>query len=302
MLSTCDGTEVAVHQGLLAPVFPSEEGLQAYLETIDGKYDKMELLAHLECLYRGFGKIQDPILSELGVKLPESMNRRWLLNRLLEREPNERNMLAIAHQVNEKTTELVVSLKQEDFEKFLEGRRSLWYMDSILKVSKSEIVVSGLQLSLLSPYFRCLFSGHYQKHATLPFTHISPIVVEMVLNAMMMGVLVVPQDYSLEGWMELTSLTDYLCLSTLRSACEVQLCSRVAQSNCQVLEEFAETLSLNNLAMHCANQRLRGQNKGEERTRWVEVLTKMMRLELAHQSWSGESCKQFGKGELEGLE
>jgi len=73
-------------------------------------------------------------------------------------------------------------------------------MDSILKVNKSELVVSGLQLSLLSPYFRCIFSGNYQKQATLPFNHISPIVVEIVLNAMMIGVLVVPQNYSLEGW------------------------------------------------------------------------------------------------------
>ena len=115
-----------------------------------------------------------------------------MLNRLLEREPNERNMLVVAQQVNEKTTELVVSLKQADFERFLEGRRSLWYMDSILKVDNTEIVVSGLQLSLLSPYFRCLFSGNYQKHATLPLSHISPIVVEMILSAMMLGVLVVP--------------------------------------------------------------------------------------------------------------
>ena len=102
---------MAVHQGLLAPIFSSEEGLQTYLDTIDEKYNHKELLAHLECLYRGYGKTQDPILSELGVKLPESLNRRWLLNRLLEFEPNERNMLAIAHQVNEKTTEHVVSLK-----------------------------------------------------------------------------------------------------------------------------------------------------------------------------------------------
>ena len=99
--------------------------------------------------------------------------------------------------------------------------------------------MSGLQLSLLSPYFRCLFSGNYQKHANLPFSHISPIVVEMILNAMILGVLTVPQDYSLEGWMELASLTDYLCLSTLRSACEVQLCSKVSQSSCHTLEQFA---------------------------------------------------------------
>jgi len=111
MLSTCDGEQVAVHQGFLAPIFTSEEGLHTYLETIEGKYSKVELISHLECLYRGYGKIQDPVLYELGVTLPETQNRRWLLNRLLEREPNERNMLAIATQINEKTTDLIVSLK-----------------------------------------------------------------------------------------------------------------------------------------------------------------------------------------------
>lgn len=109
-------------------------------------------------------------------------------------------------------------------------------MDSILKVNNSELVVSGLQLSLLSPYFRTLFSGNFQSQATLPFSHISPIVVEIILNAMMIGVIVVPQDYSVEGWMELVTLTDYLCLSTLRSACEVQLCSKVSQNSCQKME------------------------------------------------------------------
>ena len=61
---------MSVHQGLLAPVFSSGEGLHTYLETIDGKYNKLELIAHLECLYRGYGKTQDPILSELGIRLP----------------------------------------------------------------------------------------------------------------------------------------------------------------------------------------------------------------------------------------
>jgi len=54
--------------------------------------------------------------------------------------------------------------------------------------------------------------------------------------------------------------------------------------------------------MYCANQRLRCQNKAEEKqTRWVEILKKMMRLELAHQSWPvAEMSKKISKGESEG--
>lgn len=65
-------------------MFNSENELNNYLETVDGKYSKNELINHLECLYRGFGKIVDPVLTEMGIKLPDNQNRRWILNRLLQ--------------------------------------------------------------------------------------------------------------------------------------------------------------------------------------------------------------------------
>lgn len=74
--------------------------MRAYLENIDGKYQQKELLAILECLYRGHGRIQQDELADYGVCLPETLNRRWLLNQLLQGEPNESNILALAHTAN----------------------------------------------------------------------------------------------------------------------------------------------------------------------------------------------------------
>lgn len=130
--------------------------------------------------------------------------------------------------------------------------------------------------------------------------NISPIVVEMLVSAVMLGVLVVPQNYSLEGWMELTTLSDYFCLTTLKSACETQLFSRVTASTCYTLEQYAENMNLDSLAMHCANQRLRSKTKNEQhKTVWVDNLRKLMRLELAHSEEPEPSKTQSGKGAFE---
>jgi hypothetical protein len=57
--------------------------------------------------------------------------------------------------------------------------------------------------------------------------------------------------------MELTSLADYFCLSTLKTACEGQLCARVTEHTCRQLEVFAEEVGLGNLGMFCASQAVR---------------------------------------------
>lgn len=62
-------------------------------------------------MYRGYGSLKGENISELNISLPESLNRRWLVNNLLKEEPNERNMLTLAHQICEK--EWVVGLKRK---------------------------------------------------------------------------------------------------------------------------------------------------------------------------------------------
>ena len=56
----------------------------------------MELHGFLETLYKGYGKNIDPRWSKYGVDIPETLNRRWLVNPLLDGETNERNVLVIA--------------------------------------------------------------------------------------------------------------------------------------------------------------------------------------------------------------
>ncbi len=57
------------------------------------------------------------------------------------------------------------------------------------------------------------------------------IVVDILLNYLMMGVVVVPVDFSTQAWMELAELSEYFCLDSLKSICENQLCSKVQQDN-----------------------------------------------------------------------
>lgn len=60
-----------------------------------------------------------------------------------------------------------------------------------------------------SPYFRHLLSGQYKNDEyglELPIK-CSPVVIEMILNALMLGGLPVLQDYSVEGWEELAEIS-----------------------------------------------------------------------------------------------
>ena len=97
-LMTDDKEEVPIHYDWLARVFHSEDDLRCYLEAIDGKYSKKQLLSTLENLYRGYGRFEDNLLDEFNVKLPDTNNKRFLLNNMIQKESNERNMLAIAQQ------------------------------------------------------------------------------------------------------------------------------------------------------------------------------------------------------------
>jgi hypothetical protein len=100
----------------------------------------------------------------------------------------------------------------------------------------SRINVNKMLLSLQSTYFKALFSGRYCEDGVVRLSlekTYSPVVLDIIINSLMLGVLVVPQDYSIEGWIELSELADYFCLSQLRSACETQLCSKVTLHNSQ---------------------------------------------------------------------
>ena len=67
----------------------------------------------------------------------------------------------------------------------------------MLKVGEHNIPVNRAQLQLQSPYFEHLFSGNYKKDIQLPLDSSTAIGVEMLLNYLMVGVIVTPQDYSL---------------------------------------------------------------------------------------------------------
>lgn len=96
------------------------------------------------------------------------------------------------------------------------------------------------------------------------------------MSALMVGAVVVPVDYSIEGWMEVAELADYFCLAQVRATCESQLCSRVTLQNAHELELFAEVMGMTTLGLHCANQLIKG---GEEHvSAAMERLKGLMRL------------------------
>jgi hypothetical protein len=47
----------------------------------------------------------------------------------------------------------------------------------------------------------------------------------------MMNVIVVPIDFTIQGWMDLTELGEYFCVDALKNICESQLCSKVQSEN-----------------------------------------------------------------------
>jgi hypothetical protein len=49
-----------------------------------------------------------------NITLPEALNRRFFVNPIIaEGEANGRNMLKLAHQSNERSTEVIIALKQD---------------------------------------------------------------------------------------------------------------------------------------------------------------------------------------------
>lgn len=93
----------------------------------------------LETLYRGYGSVeQDEIHRRYEISLPETLNRRFFVNPLVaDSEANGRNILKLAHQSNERTTEIIITLKQAEFSRFLEGRRQQWFSDGSVLLNGS---------------------------------------------------------------------------------------------------------------------------------------------------------------------
>lgn len=46
-------------------------------------------------------------------------------------------MLKLAHQSNERTTEVIITLKQAEFSRFMEARRNQWFSDASIILNGS---------------------------------------------------------------------------------------------------------------------------------------------------------------------
>ena len=209
-----------------------------------------------------------------NISLPETLNRRFFVNPIIaEREANGRNMLKLAHQSNERSTEVIVSLKQDEFSSFLEGRRQQWFTDACIQLNGSEIRVNKTLLSINSPYFHSLFSGSFQESDEVRLTLAKnyTIVADILLNYLMMGAVVVPVDFTTQAWMELAELSEYFCLDSLKNICENQLCSKVNQDNVSELEAFSQRIPLENLCLHCANFELKQSVKSNDLSKKVKA-------------------------------
>lgn len=235
VLYTSEGEAIHTHSALLARYFSSYSDFLSYLEDINRQYSKTALLSLLEMLYKGYGKFQpDHIHIKYSISLPETINRRHFLNQMIaETESNERNVLKLAHQSAERTTEVIVPLKHSEFGNFMEKRHEQWFTDAALLANGSVIRVNKATLAMSSPYFRNLFSGSYQEgeEVRLYLPSNCSIVLNILINYLMMGVVVVTTDFTTQSWMELAELSEYFCLETLKAICESQLCSKVQKEN-----------------------------------------------------------------------
>ena len=59
MVYSSEGEAVSIHSPLIARYFSSYCDFIGYLEAINRNYSKLELLALLDSLYRGYGKLAD---------------------------------------------------------------------------------------------------------------------------------------------------------------------------------------------------------------------------------------------------
>lgn len=67
---TDSGDVIPIHLGLLARYFNSQENLANYLGNISQGYSIDSILSALQALYRGYGRIEDPVLGCLDIPLP----------------------------------------------------------------------------------------------------------------------------------------------------------------------------------------------------------------------------------------
>lgn len=77
-----------------------------------------------------------------------------------------------------------------------------------------------------SSYFKCLFSGSYQTGDSFELGVDGPL--EVLLDYLTVGAVVVRADMNNQEWMALARLGEYLCLPHFKSVCEAQLCQRVS--------------------------------------------------------------------------
>ena len=168
----------------------------------------------------------------------------------------------------------MVALVQEDFEAFLLSRRRQWFANATIELQGHEVRVNPTLLACRSTYFRHLFEGNWKEGQTIRLSlpsHYS-IVVDVLLNFAMLGVLVIPCEFSTSAWMELAELADYFCMHDLTNICQNHLSARLNGENHSELERFSCSMGFKHLQLHCANYELRHSLKTKELKKKVSTM------------------------------
>ena len=104
-----------------------------YMTEINHNYSNEQLTELLTTLYKGYGVLpKDEITEKYGLKLPLELNRRHMLNGMLQEEQNERNALKIVSRQGERSNEMVMTLDKSDFTSFIHRSRNQWFLDTNL--------------------------------------------------------------------------------------------------------------------------------------------------------------------------
>lgn len=90
------------------------------------------------------------------------------------------------------------------------------------------IKVNGSLLLMQSEYFKSFFLGKFaEKWVNIPID-CSSIILDIVLNYLHVGAIVVPHDLSAESWVEVAEVAEYFCLTDLLKIVEAYLCKKAS--------------------------------------------------------------------------
>jgi len=80
--------------------------------------------------------------------------------------------------------------------------------------------------------------------------------LDILLNYLEFGFVVVPEDYSYKNWIALFKLADYFCIQDLKGIAEFQIHTQITDSSLSTIMMFAEEHNLDELALACARIKL----------------------------------------------